>query len=332
MNYLIAIEKSLKKLGLILCLFISLMVNAQFPGPVGDIGTTAMYKDSSAFINWASTCIITRGYQDIANTVDGFANVGVDTNGTKKADVNPVVSLGDGGIAILTFPSPITNGVGFDFAVFENSFSDNFLELAFVEVSSDGVNYVRFPATSTTSTLTQIGPFDLLSDATKLNNLAGKYRGLYGTPFDLQELQGQPNLDINHITHVKIIDVIGCITIPYASYDQNNQAINDPYPTAFGSSGFDLDAVGVIHQLPVGIYENKSRLSSVQVYPNPSSDMLFVSSNEKIKQLILMDINGNILNSSSENNILLSDLENGFYILKITTSTGDSISKKIIKN
>lgn len=308
------------------------MVNAQFPGPVGDIGTTAMYKDSSAFINWASTCVITRGYQDIANTVDGFANVGVDTNGTKKADVNPVVSLGDGGIAILTFSSPITNGVSFDFAVFENSFSDNFLELAFVEVSSDGVNYVRFPATSTTSTLTQIGPFDLLSDATKLNNLAGKYRGLYGTPFDLQELQGQPNLDINAITHVKIIDVVGCIASPYATYDQNNQAVNDPYPTVFGSGGFDLDAVGVIHQLPVGIKENQSNDSFVQIYPNPSSDMLFVSSKEKIKQLIILDVNGKLIKETSENYVSLFDLENGFYILKITTSTGDFISRKIIKN
>ncbi|MFN6048554.1 MAG: T9SS C-terminal target domain-containing protein, partial [Bacteroidota bacterium] len=49
---------------------------------------------------------------------------------------NGVVSLGDGGIATLTFDPPITNGDGFDFAVFENTFLDTFLELAFVEVST----------------------------------------------------------------------------------------------------------------------------------------------------------------------------------------------------
>ena len=36
--------------------------------------------------------------------------------------------VGDGGSAILTFDTPIANGPGFDFAVFENGFSDTFLE------------------------------------------------------------------------------------------------------------------------------------------------------------------------------------------------------------
>jgi hypothetical protein len=115
------------------------------------------------------------------------------------------------GSAILTFQNPISNGTGFDFAIFENSFNDVFLELAFVEVSSDGVNYIRFPATSNTQTTTQIGPFDNTGDATKLNNLSGKYRAQYGTPFDLQELTGNPLLNINAITHIKIIDVVGSI-------------------------------------------------------------------------------------------------------------------------
>ena len=131
----------MKKNILLLFIFCTLYTNAQFHAAVGSIGTSAMYKDSSTFISWASNCIVTRGYQDISITSGGYATVGVDSNGTKKAGINPVVSLGDGGSAILTFTSPITNGAGFDFAVFENSFSDVFLELAFVEVSSDGINY-----------------------------------------------------------------------------------------------------------------------------------------------------------------------------------------------
>ena len=59
-------------------------------------------------------------------------------------------------MATVTFASPIYNGEGPDFAVFENGFDIDdeydptgvlhFLELAFVEVSSDGENFFRFPA------------------------------------------------------------------------------------------------------------------------------------------------------------------------------------------
>lgn len=316
-----------------LLFFISTITKAQFPGPVGSIGTTAIYKDSSVFINWATTCVVTRGYQDIAVPSGGYANVGNDTNGTKKASVNPVVSLGDGGWAILTFQSPITNGVGFDFAIFENSFNDVFLELAFVEVSSDGINYFRFPATSNTQTLTQIGPFDNTGDATKLNNLAGKYRANYGTPFDLQELSTQVGLNINAITHVKIIDVVGNINAPYATYDKNSNPINDPYPTAFGSGGFDLDALGVINQLAVGVNENQQLKSSINIYPNPANDFVFVySSAVDIKEINVTDLNGKLITQSHQSKVLLTNVEAGFYLLKIISTKGETITKKFIKN
>lgn len=306
---------------------------AQFHGAVGTIGTSAMYKDSSAFVGWANNCIVTRGYQDIAVTSGGYATVGIDSNGTKKAGVNPVVSLGDGGIAILTFAQPISNGTGYDFAVFENSFNDVFLELAFVEVSSDGINYFRFPATSNTQTLTQIGPFDNTGDATKLNNLAGKYRANYGTPFDLQELVGTIGLNINAITHVKIIDVVGAINAPYARYDINSNPINDPYPTAFGSGGFDLDAVGVISQAAVGINENILLANSISIYPNPTKDFVTIYSNKfQLKSMILSDINEKTIIHTIDTQINLSDLQNGFYFLKIITNEGYSITKKIIRN
>lgn len=233
------------------------MLKAQFAPPVGQAGTTAMHKDSSAFIAWATNCTVVRGWQDISQTALGTATVGAPADATGQADGSGVVSLGDGGYAILQFPSPITNGPGFDFAVFENSFNAGFLELAFVEVSSDGTNYARFPASCLHSQTQQIGPFDNTGDATKINNLAGKYVASYGTPFDLQDLQtvAGTTLDINAIRYVKVIDVVGSITPQYATRDKDNRLINDPWPTAFGSSGFDLDGVGVIHQQGIGLQE-----------------------------------------------------------------------------
>ena len=56
-------------------------------------------------------------------------------------------------------------------------------------------------------------------------------------------------LDKDHITHVRIIDVIGNIDPEYATYDCQGNPINDPWPTPFASCGMDLDAVGVIHDI-----------------------------------------------------------------------------------
>jgi hypothetical protein len=79
--------------------------------------------------------------------------------------------------------------------------------------------------------------------------LAGKYRQGYGTPFDLEELAGTPGLNVNDVKYVRIIDVVGSIDDNYATYDSFGNKINDPWPTPFDSSGFDLEAVGVIHSL-----------------------------------------------------------------------------------
>lgn len=243
---------------------------AQFPPPAGQPGTTALAVDSSAFVAWAMACMVQRGPQDISNTDLGLATTGDESMATGVAGTNGVVSLGDGGTAILTFAQPITNGPGWDFAVFENSFSDTFLELAFVEVSSNGTDFFRFPCTSNTQTETQVDGFGE-TDATELDNFAGKYRGGFGTPFDLEQLAGTAGLDLDAITHVKLVDVGGCIQEAYATHDRNGHAVNDPWSTPFASSGFDLDAVGVINQGTLGFPENGPVFGNIELFPNPAS-------------------------------------------------------------
>lgn len=325
----------MKRLQYILSL-IPIWGYCQFAPSAGQIGTTAIHKDSTIIMNWATNCKVTRGWQDISNTSLGKTTVGDSTSAIGNADGTNVVSLGDGGNAIVTFQSPIKNGIGFDFCVFENSFSDNFLELAFVEVSSDGANFTRFPATSNTQTLTQIGPFDLTSDATKLNNLAGKYRANYGTPFDLQDLQGIQGLDINNITHIKIVDVVGNIINPFATFDKNNNVINDPWPTAFASGGFDLDAVGVIHQQPVGIKELNDSKKAFTIYPNPFQNSIsIISYTEIISEYKLLDELGTLLQHQKVNtnnfSIITENLPSGFYIIEVKSLSGNTFSQKVIK-
>lgn len=230
-------------------------VYSQYAPAAGQPGSTALRSDSSCFINWAKRCSIQRGLRQINVPDSGFASVGTAAGAEGPAASNGVVSLGDGGIATLTFDPPITNGNGFDFAVFENTFLDTFLELAFVEVSTDSLAWARFPAKSLTQTKTQTSAFGF-TQPTQIHNLAGKYRHPFGTPFDLQDLAMMSNIRINEIKYVRIIDVVGSLDSTLGSKDSDGRIINDPWPTPFPSSGFDLDAVGVIHQLPLNSTSN----------------------------------------------------------------------------
>lgn len=244
----IASPETPMKLFLILSFSI---VNAALAGP---FPVDSILAADSRFVLWAASAEIIRGPTDIAYTGDDpiDATYGSESSATGTADVSsgytgnpyPVVSLGDGGSLTAEFSSPIADIPGPDFAVFENAFTATFLELAHVEVSSDGVNFFRFPSVSLTQTQTQVGGYGAL-DATNLYNLAGKALGGSGTPFDLAQLRKfHPVLDINRITHVKVIDVVGSLSPAHRTLDSLGNPINDPYPTDFTSGGFDLDAVG----------------------------------------------------------------------------------------
>ena len=205
----------LRKALLLLVLAVSGSVVSAGPyaPPVGEPNCTAIHTDDPNFVAWATGITIQRGYIDINDPSKGYASYGEpeDALGKAEGDTTSVVSLGDGGVATLTFEHPITNGPGYDFAVFENAFNDTFLELAFVEISSDGNNFFRFNSVSLTPTNTQVGGFGVL-DTTNLHNLASKYCAGYGTPFDLEELKDVNSLlDVNSITHMRIIDVVGYV-------------------------------------------------------------------------------------------------------------------------
>ncbi len=260
--------------NILLCclLMIAYLSQAQFAPAANQPGTTAISKDSSCFVAWATGCSIQRGLMDIAKPDSGYASVGDSNSAIGMAQQNGIVSLGDGGSATLTFAKPVYNGPGFDFAVFENGFYTSgvlaFLEFAFVEVSSDGNNFFRFPATSNIQDTSQMAMVGV--DCSLVNNLAGKYVSGFGTPFDLEELKNEIGLDVNNITHVRLIDVIGSIDSAFATRDQFGKKINDPYPTLFASSGFDLDAVGVIHSgAPNDLAQLQVSGFRFQLYPNP---------------------------------------------------------------
>jgi hypothetical protein len=233
-----------------------LSLTAVYAGPyapaAGQDGSAAVPLDSAVIASWATTAEYAPG-EDVSEEFQDESQALGPANGNPLA----VVSLGRGGTLTLSFGKVFRNQPGPEFAVFENGFSDNFLELAFVEVSSDGEHFVRFPNFSETPE--PVDSFGAL-DATNVTGLAGKYRGGFGTPFDFADLPADPNLDLNAVNFVRLVDVVGGedseLTELSISRDSMNRPIYDPFPTEIGA-GFDCDGVALLKPQVVEIFSTE---------------------------------------------------------------------------
>ena len=323
----------IKRLSILLLAMVPVSLWAQFAPAQDKPGTTAMHADSSAFVAWATGCTVERGPMRIDKPENGLASFGEETLALGvPGGTMDVVSLGDGGTATLTFESPICNGTGPDFAVFENGFANAqnpdtwALELGFVEVSSDGVNFFRFPAVTNVQTETQLGNAGSIVPE-QLHNFASKYGAFYGTPFDLDEVEDNALLDKNHITHVRIVDVVGNIDPQYATYDSEGHIINDPWPTGFASSGMDLDAVGVIHDIAHDVQENET--IAIALYPNPVKERLTVNA-ENLQAVEIFNLVGQLVLTSNSSVIDFGNLNEGVYFVRVKAD-GMTVTKRVVK-
>lgn len=306
----------------------NVLVAQSYAPAAGQPGSTAIHYDSSAIVSWATTCVVNRGFMNIENESLGYVTFGTESNaiGPAVGSTTTVISLGDGGTATLSFASTIINGPGADFVVFENGVTDGFLELGFVEVSSDGQNFVRFPAISEIETGTQVGGFGVV-DCRYIHNFAGKYRVGYGTPFDLEDLTDSTGIDLNAITHVRIVDVIGSINPTFATYDSQGTIVNNLHPTPFESGGFDLEGIGVIN---AGILSLEKPELSIAVYPNPVQSKLLIVSQEQGLFTVSNTMGELIFEGTlfiGKNEVSVAYLPVGVYLIK--TSNGSTL--KFIK-
>ena len=232
-------------------------------------GSVAIHRDSESFVAWAT------GYESLSygkNVLETYQTP-EKALGKVTGDIYDIVCLGDGGSIVLTFDKPITDDEGYDFAVFENAFNNvtGFLELAYVEVSTDGEHYLRFPNFYLGTS--KLGPFDNENYPYLFYNLASKYGVDYGHGFDLSELEYAYNyalstpseessfseeyasslldnyqyVDLSEINYVRIIDIIG--DGENGCFDSSGYPIFDP-SNCVETAGFDLQGVGVINQVP----------------------------------------------------------------------------------
>ncbi len=172
-----------------------------------------------------------------------------------------VLSLGAGGSVTLGFDVEITDGPGADFLVFENPFFtgknfDVFAELFFVEVSTNGKDFARFPSVYAGPSKNPglfgtlpMGCCRNLGGMTPVAANPAKRPGIDpldpcragGDPFDLADLKDHPlvkggKVDLHRILYVRLVDIVSG-----AARDSRGRTIYDPGESA------DIDAVAVIH-------------------------------------------------------------------------------------
>lgn len=174
-----------------------------------------------------------------------------------------VTSLGIGGSLTLGFDVTITDGPGADFVVFENPFQTgagfSFAEVCFVEVSSDGVVFARFPSAYHGPDVdpgsfgsSPLGAFAGLAGSLPVLSGSGLYPNadprnlvaLGGAAFDLADLAGVPEVlagtvDVTAIQAVRLVDVRSGIDL-----DSRGVPIRDA-----GAGSADIDGVTVLQHL-----------------------------------------------------------------------------------
>ncbi len=254
-------------------LFVSCAWAGSYSGPT-DLSHAidpAIAADDVRIVQWANhidgsrTQFAPVGSAAIDQT-GGFNSLGELTSTDIAAGIEP-------GFLTVTFPGGIADDIGPDFAVFENGFvfggADNlFAELAYVEVSSNGTDFARFPSVSSnTMPASGSGAFSSF-DMTNVYNLAGKHAAGFGTPFDLGELTGDAAvmgglIDLSDIQFVRLVDVPGSGDF----FDSQGNPILDAWPTA-SSGGFDF-RLG--EGLGVGVL-------SVATVPEPGGVLLALAS------------------------------------------------------
>lgn len=167
-----------------------------------------------------------------------------------------VLTIGAGGSLTLGFDVTICDGPGADFTAFENGFlfgpvfgGSVFAECAFVEVSTNGVDFARFPVKyyAPTANGTPMGSLAGLCGgmpvlANVLTNTISPFDPVVsgGESFDLADLAQDPLVvagvvDLQAIHFIRFADVVAGVDL-----DVNGK----PIP---GGATADLDAVAVLH-------------------------------------------------------------------------------------
>jgi hypothetical protein len=89
-----------------------------------------------------------------------------------------------------------------------------------------------------------------------------------------------------------------------------------------------MDDIEVRKDDPVGLQEPDP--ISFVVYPNPSSDMIYVSGSQNVEKIELLDLNGMLLETTATSYMNVQALPTGMYLIRCTMN-GVASTKRFTK-
>lgn len=92
-----------------------------------------------------------------------------------------------------------------------------------------------------------------------------------------------------------------------------------------------IDRIAINNEAALSVKETVGNDTAIAIYPNPTTDMLYISSDEKVNGVAIFDMTGRRMNADlKENQVNVNHLEKGNYIITVSTKKG-KVSKKFIK-
>jgi hypothetical protein len=133
-----------------------------------------------------------------------------------------------------------------------------------------------------------------------------------------------------------------------ANYDlrlQENSPARNAGTNAFLPADFTSDILGQPRVddgvVDMGAYEYQTGLSTLQelsenqigLYPNPANDFVHIQlpQNTKLQSAIVFDLTGKVVHESQRQNLDVSMLESGLYLVNITTDAGERLTSRFVK-
>lgn len=143
--------------------------------------------------------------------------------------------------------------------------------------------------------------------------------------------------------------VFGEIDSLFVSYNEgaNWTNITGNLPQAFNEAEFTEYNGYVFYAFDIlvageGVYRrgdfnslSEKEENDIEIYPNPASDKINVNSDQPLQSVAMIDISGRTvlvrsLNFNKSCSLELAELPKGYYVLKLTTSSGNQVSRKVI--
>jgi len=136
--------------------------------------------------------------------------------------------------------------------------------------------------------------------------------------------------ELNDITESELVLELQADDDTWTSYegtvDELNNTISYTFSEAVSFKAVTASAAGAT----LTIQEIASEPSSIVVYPNPTANRIYIQTQQSI-HAELYDVMGRKVRSTNQNEIDVSSLTNGTYILNVTTKDNSATSFMIIK-